>query len=79
MAETQSSLPAYLYFDFALSQDVSVVRCVLVSVKQMQLLLKIILLKLITVNVPDVESVQRNVLQRLFFSPHRSDYSLDKM
>ena len=49
-------------------QDVSVVRCVLVSVKQMQSLLRTTSQKLITANVPDVESAQRSVLLRLFFN-----------
>lgn len=49
-------------------QDVSVVRCVLVSVKQMRSLLRTTSQKLITANVPDVESAQRSVLLRLFFN-----------
>ena len=49
-------------------QDVLVVRCVLVSVKQMRSLLRTTSQKLITANVPDVESAQRSVLLRLFFN-----------
>nr|WP_330421494.1 RnfABCDGE type electron transport complex subunit B [Anaerobutyricum hallii] len=50
------------------SAGVSVVRCVLVSVKQMRSLLRTTSQKLITANVPDVESAQRSVLLRLFFN-----------
>ena len=47
---------------------IELVRCVLVSVKQMQSLLRTTSQKLITANVPDVESAQRSVLLRLFFN-----------